>query len=235
MSKLSSLWDYQQADMELLSFESKIKNSEVRRKLGMAGAVLKEGQAALKGMEKEALDYKERISDINDEYTKLQEKFDEVMKAFEEADKEDISLVRSYRREAEEVQSQMTELRKELASIQAFALKTERSHKALVSKMGKARNDYVEYKDEYEKLIEESEPELKRLKGIVANTAAKVDKQQLQRYKYIRQNLMPPMAVLNSDQCMGCNMSLPSTTARRLKDNDGIIECENCGRILYMP
>ena len=47
-------------------------------------------------------------------------------------------------------------------------------------------------------------------------------------------DLVREAARLYGDQCGGCNMSLPQATLRKMKNDSGIIECENCGRILYI-
>ena len=41
------------------------------------------------------------------------------------------------------------------------------------------------------------------------------------------------LALLDGDRCGGCNMSLPTSTVKRVATGEGIVECENCGRILY--
>ena len=42
------------------------------------------------------------------------------------------------------------------------------------------------------------------------------------------------MAKLIDGQCSGCFMSLPNATLLELKENQKIVECDNCGRIIYM-
>ena len=41
------------------------------------------------------------------------------------------------------------------------------------------------------------------------------------------------MAKLINGQCSGCFMSLPSATLLDIRSGDRIVECDNCGRILY--
>ena len=42
-----------------------------------------------------------------------------------------------------------------------------------------------------------------------------------------------PIAPVVHSKCGGCNMSLPMVMLKRIATTDGIVECENCGRILY--
>ena len=56
----------------------------------------------------------------------------------------------------------------------------------------------------------------------------------LAEYKKIKKNRLNPLAKVNEDRCSGCNMTIPSLTLRKIKEGEGIIECESCGRILFM-
>jgi predicted nucleic acid-binding Zn-ribbon protein len=42
-----------------------------------------------------------------------------------------------------------------------------------------------------------------------------------------------PIAKIVNSKCGGCNMSLPMVMLKKIATTDGIVECENCGRILY--
>ena len=62
-----------------------------------------------------------------------------------------------------------------------------------------------------------------------------IEPELLERYKVIRQHSMPPIAKLIGGQCTGCNMALPSAVSRRIAEGKELVECDNCGRILYVP
>ena len=55
----------------------------------------------------------------------------------------------------------------------------------------------------------------------------------LARYRAIKQQCTPPMARLSDNQCCGCFVQLPSATMRAIKEGNAVVECDNCGRILY--
>ncbi len=63
--------------------------------------------------------------------------------------------------------------------------------------------------------------------------AGKLDPQLLAKYRSIKQHCTPPMAKLVNGQCSGCFMSLPSATLLEIRNGSRIVECDNCGRILY--
>ena len=65
--------------------------------------------------------------------------------------------------------------------------------------------------------------------------ARKVDPNLLLRYRQIKQHVSPPMAKLVGNQCGGCFMTLPSASLKKIVSEDAVVECDNCGRILYAP
>ena len=44
-----------------------------------------------------------------------------------------------------------------------------------------------------------------------------------------------PIVPLSGNRCNGCNMEIPSASAKRIREDGVILECENCGRLLYAP
>ncbi|MPN37753.1 hypothetical protein SDC9_185274 [bioreactor metagenome] len=57
----------------------------------------------------------------------------------------------------------------------------------------------------------------------------------LKRYAAVKSHHAVPMAMVEQEQCSGCRMSLPMVVVRKVTAGDGLVECENCGRILYSP
>ena len=74
---------------------------------------------------------------------------------------------------------------------------------------------------------------LKAMRARTEQESKKVDSKLLEKYHNIKQHCTPPMAKLINGQCSGCFMSLPSATLLDIRSGDRIVECDNCGRILY--
>ena len=78
-----------------------------------------------------------------------------------------------------------------------------------------------------------AKPDIDKAKAAADEAAKAVDAELLARYKRIKGRYAVPMAKVENNQCSGCNMSLPTSTVKRVATGEGIVECENCGRILY--
>ena len=124
---------------------------------------------------------------------------------------------------------------KELSKMVSHSQMMENRYKEVRTKAAKARDEYTRLKAGYDKEFEKQTARLEELKQERADAAQGIDEAYMERYKAIRSQRFPVLASLRNDQCSGCNMSLPSAVAKQLQGSDEIVECENCGRILYIP
>ena len=60
-----------------------------------------------------------------------------------------------------------------------------------------------------------------------------IDPTTMQRYRRARQHHSAPVVKVENGKCSGCNMSLPMALLKRLSAPGTLLECENCGRLLY--
>lgn len=101
-----------------------------------------------------------------------------------------------------------------------------------------SRKDSLEGKLEDEKNVLESEIEIltsniRELETLKNQLLEKVDGSLLEEYRYIRERKARPVALVEGNICQGCNMKLPLYQIQDLDQDDKIINCESCGRILY--
>ena len=206
MNKLDALWQYQQAELEADKLENKLKSTPARQKLNKLFNFLKEQQNAIAGIQK-TLDSRQQAVD------KLQAQIDELAHKYELELGEFKIMLNDDECTAEE----MTESRR---SVERIMKKAEAAKRELYDAIAQIEKSAAEYKETYAKAA--------------ADEAAKaVDAELLARYKRIKGRYAVPMAKVENNQCSGCNMSLPTSTVKRVATGEGIVECENCGRILY--
>ena len=123
-------------------------------------------------------------------------------------------------------------IEKEMRKIQKDAAEREKLEKDIRMKFAKAKGEYDQQKAAYEVESKELMKELDKKRKEAEEKTAGLDPALLEKYRSIKLHCTPPVAKLYSGQCMGCNMSLPQASLRKLKNDSGIIECENCGRML---
>ncbi|MGC8843330.1 MAG: zinc ribbon domain-containing protein, partial [bacterium] len=93
----------------------------------------------------------------------------------------------------------------------------------------------------YQKVRSNYEREYKRLSEKIATLEEKrkellpqIDPALLARYKEIREREGGGVGKVVRGVCSGCGFSVSPRLLARLKEGEGLVYCENCGRILYL-
>lgn len=235
MRQLDKLWNYQQADKKVADYETEIRQFPLRQQLLKLRNIVADQQTVVRGMENDANKALERLEELSVQRDKAAQLFAEIQKSLEENTFESAAQVRKAISQMTDAEAKLKNAEKELAKMVSHSQMMENRYKEVRLKASKARDEYTRLKVTYDKEFEKQTAHLEELKKERAQVGAEVDPAYMERYKTVRNQCFPVMARLNNDQCSGCNMSLPSAIAKQLQGSDEITECENCGRILYMP
>jgi predicted nucleic acid-binding Zn-ribbon protein len=74
---------------------------------------------------------------------------------------------------------------------------------------------------------------LERLKEARRKLEEQVDRRSLSLYERVRSKYGRAVVPFQGKLCLGCFMTVPTSTLSRRKEGDELLLCENCGRILY--
>ena len=233
MVQLKSLWDFMQVDMAADNFEQEMRKSPNRQKLIKRRNFLMEQQANMKKIEGEIAVMQDRLEAVRDEASRLSG----VLKAtLEEISANPPADLEETQRKLDAVQKltdTLSRYEQELKKMRKDADNRDRQQKEIRVSAAKAKQEYDQVKQVYDKEFKEDTAKLNTMRASIEKESAKQDPALLERYRAIKQHCTPPMARMSSDQCCGCFMQLPSSTLRLLKEGKEIVECDNCGRILY--
>ena len=231
--QLDTLWQFMQVDMETDGFEAKMRQSEKRQKLVKARDFLKDQQANMKKLENDVAVMQDRLAAVEDEAARLEKLLESATENFENnppANAEDAE------KQAEAVAKLLDSLQRyeaELAKMRKDADTKDRQQKEIRVRAAKTKMEFDALKVEYDQEFKADTARLQDMRTHTEQEAKKVDPALLAKYRSIKQHCTPPMAKLVNGQCSGCFMSLPSATLLDIRNGDRIVECDNCGRILY--
>lgn len=231
--ELKALWDFMQVDMAADNFEAEMRKSPNRQKLIKRRNFLMEQQANMKKIEGEIAVMQDRLEAVRDEAQRLEGVLSATL--------EDISAnppatLEDTQRKMDAVQKlsdTLTHYEQELSKMRKDADSRDRQQKDIRVRAAKAKQEYDQVRQVYDKEFKEDTAKLSQMRADIEKEAAKQDRALLSRYRAIKQHCTPPMARLSNDQCCGCFVQLPSATLRLIKEGRDIVECDNCGRILY--
>lgn len=236
MGKLDAMLLYQQTEQKKLEAEQAVRSTPARQKLSRLHKLLKTQQATIQKLTEET---ETRLSQIN--------KLSEQAKRLEERIELENSELATITGDEESTAAEMTELRVDIERLQKEINQVVREAKKLLSEAEKAEEEYRETnltaknaKKEYDQVRAVCEKERDDSAEMLASFDEKleqirkdVDPALFQRYEKVKQHYAAPIVPVIGGKCSGCNMSLPMVMLKRLNAPDAVLECENCGRILY--
>jgi len=233
MDRLDTLWKYQELDLAMDQFILDKKNSDLRQKLLKLRDYLVKQEDTLLKLDEEAEqktntlnkvqnDYNEISSTIKSRIEKLQAGKVSTVDELEELTKEGLMLKDKIRKKEDE----LNKLMKELNNFQTKL-------NDIRQKVAKAKKEYTDVKKVYDDQVAKINEELAELKQKRDKLGASIDNTLMTKYKNIKASKTPVISQLVDNQCGGCFMSLASLVVQKVKDGNQIVECENCGRILY--
>ncbi len=232
MTQIELLLQYQQADMAADAFETNIKRDPKRIALKKNREFLMEQQNAAKKLEAEVAQMTDRVETIKMAIVRLEEQLTQMTKRMQDAPPADLAKAQEAAKDAQKLLINLEDYEKEIRKLQKDAAEGDKLEKDIRMKFAKAKAEYDQQNAEYETLYKEQLKELKQKRKEAEDRTADLDPALLEKYRAIKLHCTPPVARLYSGQCTGCNMSLPQATLRKMKSDSGIIECENCGRML---
>jgi len=236
VKKMDALWAYQQAEVAKAALENEIRTTPARLKLNKLHKLLKSQQTAIAKLSAEIGEYDQQLKKLTDQVEKLEDRL--------EMESGELTTIRQDEGSTAE---EMTELKGDVERLSREISQGVREAKSLIAEIEKATEEYQKTirsaghaKKEYDALRAECEKERDSRAGELAahdeklkELGKKVDPALMARYEKVKQHHAVPIACMVNAKCSGCNMSLPMVMLKKIATTDGIVECENCGRILY--
>ncbi len=240
MGKLDALWAYQETDMEVSRYENEMRKDPTRNKLIRLRNFVTDQQTALQKLEEGAAHARARVNELEAQCLADERAVDQGAKEMESGEYTTLEQVQEALREAQKLLEKLKAAEREIKAIATEADAAEGQLRDIRQKTAQARSQYNALKEGYDKTFADQSAKLNVLKAKREAASQGVDAELLRRYEgikkqYTQQPVPQPMAQLLGDQCGGCNMSLPAVVTKRVRDGSGVVECENCGRILYLP
>lgn len=236
MNKLDALWEYQQAELALEKVEARIKTTPSRQKLNKLHAFLSEQQALITSIQKQIEARSASVEKLTAQIDAFERKYELELSEFNTMQNDEectAAEMAESRRALESLINQVDTARRDLYDTIAWIEKATADYKETYARAGKAKKEYDAVRLQCEAEIAQAQPEIDAAKAAAQTCRAAVEPAIINKYDSVKSHHATPMAKVENNQCGGCNMSLPTTTVKRVAAGTGLVECENCGRILY--
>ena len=239
MEKLEKLWIYQEAELKYEAFEREVKDTETRKEMLAKKAVFEKNQAVFKKLESESAVLANSLNEIAAQVTEAGKQMDlkkqeiaemsglEVEDLFLQDVRESIKECDSIRNSLEACKRKAVDIKTRVSAINDDILKVLRN-------MSAAKTAFDDLKVKYSEEIGAKSGEIEALKKEAEAAAKDVDPELMEKYRKIKTRCKNPVAKLSNDRCSGCSMQLPASVLGKVKAGNEIVECDSCGRIIFM-
>ncbi|MBR2909428.1 MAG: hypothetical protein IKC11_03675 [Clostridia bacterium] len=227
---MQELLRYQDIDARIRKLETKINESENRKNAGSMQAIVKSCQEEIGKLDSVANMLVEKYEQATVLYNEFVKKLEKLEKDIASLGDENLGAlqetVKSVTKNAEVLESNIEMLQKKIEA-------ANKKHNEMMKKATIARGKYDEYKAVFLKEKATCEPEIQRLKLELAKQGEKVKPTLLTKYKTkVEGKMFPVLVQENKGMCPSCRMQIPAGKLVELVKT-GIIECENCGKMIY--
>ncbi|MGI6189321.1 MAG: hypothetical protein GX041_05005 [Clostridiales bacterium] len=233
MGQLDILWDYQAFDMKMDEYENMRRNIPLRYRLIELKNYLIDQQEQLIKCNDEADKKSNTLNRINHEYETIANAFKTDYDIIDNSQVKTLKQLEEMHKNALELKEKLAkkeeELKNLLNDVQSLSNKLNEIRVNII----KGKKEYSEIKVKYDQEVKKIQKEYLAVKAKRDGLRGKIDDSLMEKYNNLRNSRNTAVVLLENDCCGGCNMALAALVLERLKRGDKIIECENCGRILY--
>lgn len=226
--------NYQKKEKELIDLERSLSQSDERRKLVKAKNFLSDVDKNIKDMDDKAQTLNANFASLKAKIEKLSAELEEYNALLNKsADEAEINyFVKKVAKLDDELSSAENEAAKIIADVKALLISFDDYKK----KVRSAKDEFEEYKTKYDTLKKSRQSDFDKIRGELSEiekTIPSSDKDVFAMYKKVRERkIYPAIVAANGNNCGGCRMELSMNMMSKLNEKH-IIECEECGRIIY--
>lgn len=228
---LEEMLEYQKKDGQLVKIEKEISESKAKKVVNQMVGIVKDAQQKLMQTEKNATILIKNYDTLNKSFINQQKITLKYLKL--KAENEQDEAIVEYEKSIKEATTNLLLIQKNIAKLSKSITDTLKQFEQYKTDVIDAKKKHAQGMAAYNKLVESHEKEIEDLKKELVKLEKKVDPKLLAKYKKMREDKKFPIFVpLLNSSCGGCSMGLAVSQVNKLEEK-GMLECENCHRIIY--
>lgn len=231
MANLQAILHYQEVDTKLYKIERELAGCDERKEYVKVKKFLETAPEKLDSLDVKATSLKTQAEDL----VKAYEAAEETLKDFENLDElvnggADIAF---YKKKAQSIVEKLKKLKADMNALSATIKETDAEYQKLKKQVISAQKQYADVSEKYKAVKSAKDTERKEIEAELSKIAKEVPAQMLEVYQTKRkERVFPVVGQLTSNRCPYCSME-PPIAARNQLTGGGVIECDNCHRIIF--
>lgn len=228
---IQELLNYQEVDAELKKIENELSGSEERKKAVTAKKYLDSVEENVNKLDLKAEELLKQYQTLLEEQKVITGQKEEFETALSGIDNE---VSGSYlTKKIDELILKIKQIAKDLNKLAEEMANVKKEYSQIKANTKAAQDQLAEFGKKYNDLKASKQAERDALEEKLQELAKKVDPELMEKYLKKRANKIYPIVYeVKTEVCGACNMQLSMLELNKLKNGE-IIECDQCGRILY--
>ena len=228
---VDKILEYQNVDREMFNIEKSLRENESKRKANELYESMKNAQSRSYKLEEKAAQILSEIEKVKKQYDIQEEKTKEFLaKSPDTLSKEEVLKISQLK---DKLNQNIQILEKNLASLAESMNAVLSEFNKAVKLINSSKEEYAKHKQAYDDAVKEIEVEKSKIASKLKGVAVDIDSKIMEAYlKRRKENVFPVIVPLKGNSCGGCHMELPFANITKLNE-DGILSCEHCRRIIY--
>ncbi len=228
---LKGILEYQKLDGELFKIERQLKSNENKVMANKMHESMKDAQNRSYKLEEKAGALLGEIEKVKKQFKTQQDKMDEFMsKDLEKMSKEELDKLSVLK---DKLAQNLAILERNLTSLAENVNATLADFNKTIKTFNTCKEQYAKSKAAYDNDVKSVEDKKNEIENDLKKLAKSLDGKLFEAYqKRRKENIFPVVVPIINNSCGGCHIELPYANISKLED-DGILTCEHCHRIIY--
>ena len=221
---------YQQLDQEIVRLEGELGQNGDRKNAIKMQQLLKDYQAKLMELNKSSEKLAEDFEKYRGIFNQMAENLEVVNKNLAIKDEKKIDgLIEA----SDAITNNLLRLEKKLSAIINDCNSVQAEYASIMKNARTAKTNLEKYKEGFANSKAQTEKKIEEIKKELETLSKSVDKTLMAKYKQKRSDRANVFVEEINGRCGGCRMEISASKKAKLK-LEGMIECENCQRIIYI-
>lgn len=229
---LTEMLKYQDVEEKIMNLEKKLNHNDTKTEISKLVAIIKKEQNNLISLENQAKEIFDTFEKCKNEYAKVSESLEKLVST--SVDDKTEKEISELNKKITEMSNRLTTLGRSISQSSMQSTQVLKEFERVKRSIQESKQQHKVAKEKNDELTSKLEPEIAKLKSDLASIESKLDKKMFDRYKKTKQDgIFPVFVPLKDDVCGGCRMALSAAYKSKLNDQ-GFVECEQCGRLIYL-
>ncbi|MBS4536921.1 hypothetical protein GOQ27_00510 [Clostridium sp. D2Q-11] len=233
MNQLESIWKIEQTHKSIKELESEKESIEKSENLDDVLLRIREREYDITHIKTQLEVDDIKIQRLNQKLKQISFKLKEINKKLYSGKITNVQKLTSLQDEEKELKEDIEKTEDQILELLDIIEHNTEKLYALEKEQEKLNKNFQESQEQNKEKLIKIENKLIDLNQEIKKLKTDLDDEILNKYEHLSKKKTKAIARIDGDKCTGCHMSIPLSVISKIKKGNKLVNCDNCGRILY--